>query len=121
MSEPQGFEAYVKPENDRSALGQEITIMKDGTIGISGESHGLINRDRRVEFLFNRDRSVLAIRAAGDSPNGYKTSRPLKSGYTTVYARPFLQKYGVKLGTTIRLAAWLENDLLCADVSELIA
>lgn len=58
-----------------------VTIQKRGLISLNKAAHDLVDNVQTVELLYDRDRHVMALRAAGDSfPHTYALRNGSKRG-----------------------------------------
>jgi hypothetical protein len=114
-----GFQLFDRKHHGQgpAKMGMNVTVTKLGQINMSGEAHEKLGHPQYAEFLYDPTRKVFAIRPAQDISNGYKFRKPAKSGYTMVFAKPALDAYGIDYTLTRRYASWVEDNLLCIDVS----
>lgn len=111
-----GFELFSRRV---AALTKEpiATVQKSGTIGLNAAAHEMIDQAMMVEFLFNRQRNVLALRPVDDSPHGYKLRKPSETGYTSVFAAALFDAYEIDVSESRRFVPFIENGMLCIDLA----
>jgi hypothetical protein len=83
------------------AKAPSATIQKRGVISLNKATHDLVSNAETVELLYDRDRQVMALRAADDSsPHAYavRNGSNRGPGQAIVSATAFTQHYGI--GTT---------------------
>lgn len=121
MSIPSGFELHKRQYRGQNRLENVVSLTVSGFIALSLEVHELLGKADKVEFLFDHDRKVLALRAAPvGSMAAYKVRKPLKSGSTNVFAKPIYEEYGIELSEPVHIVPWVEDDLVCIHVGNLI-
>ncbi|MCC5781844.1 hypothetical protein CRM73_02585 [Kocuria sp. CCUG 69068] len=103
------------------AKAPSVTIQKRGVISLNKAAHGLINSAMTVELLYDRDRQVMAVRATDDSsPHAYAVRSASKRGpgQAVISATAFTAYYGIDTTATRRWKPFMEEDMLCVDLSE---
>lgn len=103
------------------AKAPSVTIQKRGVISLNKAAHDLIENAETVELLYDRDRNVIALRAADDSsPHAYAvrstSSRGL--GQAMVSATAFTAHYGIDTDATRRWKPFVEDGMICVDLTE---
>lgn len=97
-----------------------VTIQKRGVISLNKAAHELIDSPDTVELLFDADRQVMALRSADDaSPHAYGVRAGSKKGpgQAMVSATAFTQHYGIDTTATRRWRPFVEDGMLCIDLS----
>ncbi|MEX5257859.1 hypothetical protein [Kocuria arenosa] len=103
------------------AKAPSVTLQKRGVISLNKASHDLIGNAETVELLYDRDRNVIALRAADDSsPHAYAVSSGSKRGpgQAIVSATAFTANYGIDTTATRRWKPFVEDGMLCVDLTE---
>jgi hypothetical protein len=103
------------------AKAPSVTIQKRGVISLNKAAHDLVDNAQTVELLYDRDRKVMALRAADDSsPHAYAVRNGSKRGpgQAIVSATAFTQHYGIDTTATRRWKPFMEDGMLCVDLSE---
>lgn len=103
------------------AKAPSVTIQKRGVISMNKAAHDLVDNAETVELLFDRDRQVMALRAADDSsPHAYAVRSGSKRGpgQAIVSATAFTAHYGIDTTATRRWKPFVEDGMLCVDLSE---
>lgn len=111
-----GFELFSRKV---AALTKEpiATVLKSGTVGLNAAAHEMINQSMMVEFLYDRSRSILALRPVEDSPHAYKLRKPSETGYTSVFAAALFEAYDIDVSESRRFVPYIEDGMLCIDLS----
>lgn len=114
-----GFQLFDRKHHGQgpARMGMNIAVTKLGQINMSGEAHEKLGHPQYAEFLYDPTRKVFAIRPAQDISNGYKFKKPTRTGYTAVFAKQALDAYDIDYTETRSYTSWIENGLLCIDVS----
>ena len=115
-----GFEVFDKRMTPL-AKAPSVTIQKRGVISLNKAAHDLVDNAETVELLYDRDRRVMALRAADDSsPHAYAVRNGSKRGpgQAIVSATAFTQHYGIDTTTTRRWKPFVEDGMLCVDLTE---
>lgn len=103
------------------AKAPSVTIQKRGVISLNKAAHDLLNNVETVELLYDRDRQVMALRAADDSsPHAYAVRNGSKRGpgQAIVSATAFTQHYGIDTNATRRWKPFVEGGMLCVDLTQ---
>ncbi|WP_035930680.1 hypothetical protein [Kocuria rosea] len=103
------------------AKAPSVTIQKRGVISLNKAAHDLVGNAETVELLYDRDRQVMALRAADDSsPHAYAVRNGSKRGpgQAIVSATAFTQHYGIDTTATRRWKPFIEDGMLCVDLTE---
>ena len=103
------------------AKAPSVTIQKRGVISLNKAAHDLLGNVETVELLYDQDRQVMALRAADDSsPHAYavRTGSKRGPGQAIVSATAFTQHYGIDTTDTRRWKPFVEDGMLCVDLSE---
>ena len=103
------------------AKAPSVTVQKRGVISLNKAAHDLVDNAETVELLYDRDRQVMALRAADDSsPHAYAVRNGSKRGpgQAIVSATAFTQHYGIDTTATRRWKPFMEEGMLCVDLSE---
>lgn len=103
------------------AKAPSVTIQKRGVISLNKAAHDLLDNAETVELLYNRDRQVMALRAADDSsPHAYAVRNGSKRGpgQAIVSATAFTQHYGIDTTATRRWKPFVEDGMLCVDLTK---
>ena len=103
------------------AKAPSVTLQKRGVISLNKAAHDLVGNAETVELLYDRDRKVMALRAADDSsPHAYAVRNGSKRGpgQAIVSATAFTQHYGIDTTATRRWKPFMEEGMLCVDLSE---
>ena len=114
-----GFEVFDKRMTPL-AKAPSVTIQKRGVISLNKAAHDLIENAETVELLYDRERQIIALRAADDSsPHAYAVRNGSKRGpgQAIVSATAFTQHYGIDTTTTRRWKPFLEDAMLCVDLA----
>jgi hypothetical protein len=115
-----GFEVFDKRMTPL-AKAPSVTIQKRGVISLNKAAHDLVDNAETVELLYDRDRNVMALRAADDSsPHAYAVRNGSKRGpgQGIVSATAFTQHYGIDTSATRRWKPFLEDGMLCVDLTQ---
>ena len=102
------------------AKAPSVTIQKRGVISLNKAAHDLVDNADTVELLFDRDRSVMALRPADDSsPHAYavRTGSKRGPGQAIVSATAFTAHYGIDTTATRRWKPFVEDGMLCVDLT----
>ncbi|GLC62599.1 hypothetical protein PLESTB_001917900 [Pleodorina starrii] len=102
------------------AKAPSVTIQKRGVISLNKTAHDLIGNAETVELLYDRDRQVMALRAADDSsPHAYAVRSGSKHGpgQAIVSATAFTAHYGIDTTATRRWRPFIEDGMLCVDLT----
>ena len=102
------------------AKAPSVTIQKRGVISLNKAAHDLIDNAQTVELLYDHDRQVMALRATDDSsPHAYAVRNGSKRGpgQAIISATAFTQHYGIDTTATRRWKPFLEDGMLCMDLS----
>ena len=84
-------------------------------------AHDLIDNNDTVELLYDRDRQVMALRAADESaPHAYavRTGSKRGPGQAMIAATAFTAHYDIDTTATRRWKPFVEDGMLCRDLSE---
>ena len=103
------------------AKAPSVTIQRRGVISLNKAAHDLIDNAETVELLYDRDRNVMALRAADDtSPHAYAVRSGSKRGpgQAMVSATAFTAHYDIDTTATRRWKPFVEDDMLCVNLSE---
>ena len=103
------------------AKAPSVTIQKRGVISLNKAAHDLVANAETVELLYDRDRKVMALRAADDSsPHAYAVRNGSKRGpgQAIVSATAFTQHYGIDTTATRRWKPFIEEGILCVDLTQ---
>jgi hypothetical protein len=103
------------------AKAPSVTIQKRGVISLNKAAHDLVDNAETVELLYDRDRQVMALRAADDSsPHAYAVRNGSKRGpgQAIVSATAFTQHYGIDTTATRRWKPFIEDGMLCVDLTQ---
>ncbi|WP_229586599.1 hypothetical protein [Kocuria sp. CCUG 69068] len=98
-----------------------MTIQKRGVISLNKAAHDLVDNAQTVELLYDRDRQFMALRATDDSsPHAYAVRNGSKRGpgQAIVSATAFTQHYGIDTTATRRWKPFLEDGMLCVDLTQ---
>ena len=102
------------------AKAPSVTIQKRGVISLNKAAHDLVDNAETVELLYDRDRRVMALRAADDSsPHAYAVRNGSKRGpgQAIVSATAFTAHYGIDTTATRRWKPFMEDGMLCVDLT----
>jgi hypothetical protein len=103
------------------AKAPSVTIQKRGVISLNKAAHDLIGNAETVELLLDRDRQVMALRATDDSsPHAYaiRNGSTRGPGQAIISATAFTAHYGINTTATRRWKPFLEDGMLCVDLTE---
>ncbi|MEX5297002.1 hypothetical protein QYM41_17135 [Kocuria sp. CPCC 205268] len=103
------------------AKAPSVTIQKRGVISLNKAAHDLVDNAETVELLYDRDRQVMALRVADDSsPHAYAVRNGSKRGpgQAIISATAFTQHYGIDTTATRRWKPFLEDGMLCVDLTQ---
>ncbi len=94
------------------------TIQKRGALTLNRVAFEALGRPAAVEFLYDRERRVVGVRAAeAGAPNSYP-ARKLREADTRIVAMmAFLSHYGIDYSVTRRYEARLHGDTLVFDLN----
>ena len=115
-----GFEVFDKRMTPL-AKAPSVTIQKRGVISLNKAAHDLIENAETVELLYDRERRVMALRAADDSsPHAYAVRNGSRRGpgQAIVSATAFTAHYGIDTTATRRWKPFVEDGMLCVDLSQ---
>lgn len=102
------------------AKAPSVTIQKRGVISLNKAAHDLVGNAETVELLYDRDRQVMALRAADDSsPHAYAVRKGSRRGpgQAIVSATAFTAHYGIDTTATRRWKPFVEDGMLCVDLA----
>ena len=102
------------------AKAPSVTIQKRGVISLNKAAHELVDSAETVELLYDRDRQVMALRAADDSsPHAYAVRNGSRRGpgQAIISATAFTQHYGIDTSHTRRWKPFVEDGMLCVDLT----
>lgn len=97
-----------------------VTVQKRGTISLNRSAFLLLGSPDAVELLYDREQSMLGLRPidpGADSAYRVRRSSNSSSGPWVISAMAFTKFYDIDTTTSLRWAAYLEKDTLCADLS----
>lgn len=103
------------------AKAPSVTIQKRGVVSLNKAAHDLVGNAETVELLYDRDRQVMALRATEDSsPHAYAVRGGSKRGpgQAIVSATAFTAHYGIDTTDTRRWKPFVEDGMLCVDLTE---
>jgi hypothetical protein len=103
------------------AKAPSVTIQKRGVLSLNKAAHDLIDNAETVELLYDRKRTIMALRAADDSsPHAYavRSGSTRGPGQAMVAATAFTAHYGIDTTATRRWKPFVEDGMLCVDLSE---
>ena len=103
------------------ATAPSVTIQKRGVISLNKAAHDLVDNAETVELLYDRDRQVMALRAADvSSPHAYAVRSGSKHGpgQAIVSATAFTAHYGIDTTATRRWKPFVEDGMPCVDLTE---
>lgn len=111
-----GFELFSRKV---AALTKEplATVLKSGTVGLNAAAREMIEQSMMVELLYDKSRSILALRPAEDSPHAYKFRKPSETGYTSVFAAALFEAYEIDISESRRFVPYMEQGMLCIDLA----
>ena len=90
-------------------------------IALNKTAHDLIDNNDTVELLYDRDRQVMALRAADESaPHAYavRTGSKRGPGQAMIAATAFTAHYDIDTTATRRWKPFVEDGMLCRNLSE---
>lgn len=90
-------------------------------ISLNKTAHDLIDNNDTVELLYDRDRQVMALRAADESaPHAYavRTGSKRGPGQAMIAATAFTAHYDIDTTATRRWKPFVEDGMLCRNLSE---
>ena len=90
-------------------------------IPLNKTAHDLIDNNDTVELLYDRDRQVMALRAADESaPHAYavRTGSKRGPGQAMIAATAFTAHYDIDTTATRRWKPFVEDGMLCRNLSE---
>ena len=90
-------------------------------ISLNKTAHDLIDNNDTVELLYDRDRQVMALRAADESaPHAYavRTGSKRGPGQAMIAATAFIAHYDIDTTATRRWKPFVEDGMLCRNLSE---
>lgn len=114
-----GFEVFDKRMTPL-AKAPSVTIQKRGVISLNKAAHDLVDNAETVELLYDRDRQVMALRAADDSclhAYAVRAGSRRGPGQAMVSATAFTQHYGIDTTATRRWKPFIEDGMLCVDLT----
>lgn len=97
-----------------------VTIQKRGTISLNRSAFAALDSPDAVELLYDRERSIVGLRPIDPkAENAYhvRRSAPSPSGPWVVSAMAFTKFYDIDTSLSMRWPAYLDDDVLCADIS----
>lgn len=94
-----------------------VTIQKRGIVSINGAAHALLDRAKIVEILYDKERKVMAIRAAEPSQRSYELRDPTPSGQTLLSATAFTQAFDIDTTVSRRYEPFVEDGMLCINIA----
>jgi hypothetical protein len=115
-----GFEVFDKRMTPL-AKAPSVTIQKRGVISLNKAAHDLIDKAETVELLYDRARKVMALRPTDDSSlHAYavRSGSTRGPGQAVVSATAFTAHYGIDTTATRRWKPFLEEGMLCVDLTE---
>lgn len=97
-----------------------VTIQKRGSMSLNRSAFVALGEPESVELLFDRTASIVGLRAtAPNAENAYHVRRSSRSssGPWLISAMAFIKFYDVDVSATRRWPAYLDDDVLCVDLS----
>lgn len=97
-----------------------LTVHKRGTLSINRSAFESLGSPDAVELLYDRQRSTIGLRPIdARAENAYQVRRPASSpsGPWVISAMAFTKFYDIDTSVTMRWIAYLDDDVLCADLS----
>ncbi|MGI8868349.1 MAG: hypothetical protein ACR2F6_05730 [Mycobacteriales bacterium] len=98
-----------------------VPIQKRGTISLNRSAFAAIGSPDAVELLYDRERGIVGLRPIDvKADNAYHVRRTSASasGPWVISAMGFTRFYDIDTSVSLRWAAYLENEVLCADISK---
>lgn len=112
------FESFSKRMVPTKSM-PAVTIQRRGALSLNRAAYSAIGSPHAVELLYDRSARVIGVRPIkADADNAYAV-RPAtrKSGPFVVSAMAFSQFYDIDTSCTRRWPAYLEDGVLCVDLS----
>jgi hypothetical protein len=113
------FETFRRPTPPASAE-PTITIGVRGILHLNKAAVEALGGCRSVELLCDRQAQIIGLRPA-QSANAFALNRTRDGGGANIQASRFLEQFGVgpdlQISGAMRYPAFLDGDVLCADVS----
>ncbi len=98
-----------------------VTVHKRGTLSLNRSAYEAIGSPGSVELLYDRSARVIGLRpVAHDAANAahVRAASPSPNGPWIVSAIAFTKYYGIDTVRSLRWAAYLDDEILCVDLSE---
>ncbi|MDQ6934278.1 MAG: hypothetical protein M3130_03155 [Actinomycetota bacterium] len=113
-----GFETFTR-RLVPLAREPRLTIQKRGTISLNRSAYAVLGSPEAVELLFDRDRSIVGLRSVVPTcAHAYpvRSATGNGAGPFVVSALAFVKYFGIGIETSMRWDAYLDGDVLCADL-----
>lgn len=113
-----GFETFTR-RLIPMAKEPRITIQKRGAISLNISAYAALGSPGAVELLFDREKRIVGLRAVAPTcPHAYpvRSASGNGSGPFVVSALAFIRYFGLVSDTSLRWDAYLDSDVLCADL-----
>jgi hypothetical protein len=97
-----------------------LTIQKRGTISVNRSAFEALGAPDAVELLYDRERDIVGLRGIDPkADNAYLVRRTTSSasGPWVISAMAFTHFYDIDTAVSKRWTAFLDDDVLCADLS----
>jgi hypothetical protein len=112
------FEVFT-PEAAAESGPAFVSIQKQGIVAFNRAAFAALGEPEAVELLFDRERSLVGLRAADDSLAHTLRVRTSSAGGTyVVSAARFVKHYAIPNEVGRRWAARTEGDVLVIDISQ---
>lgn len=96
-----------------------VSVQKQGIIAFNRAAFAALGEPEAVELLFDRDRSLVGLRAAEESvPHALRVRTSSAGGTYVVSAARFVKHYDIPNDVGRRWAAQTEGDVLFVDISQ---
>jgi hypothetical protein len=112
------FEVFENRQPRRNHASPTLTIGTRGLISISEASYNLLGKPRAVEFLYDREEQVMALRSVDPdaTTHSYAVKAARGSRSLLITGSAFTRHYGISTEPARRRRAELRGDLLCVDM-----
>lgn len=95
-----------------------VTVQRKGTMAFNASAHAALGSPEFIELLYDAERQIIAFKATAEEVEHAYALRPMKGGNTYLVAgRAFTQYYKIDTQIARRYSAFMEDDLLCLDLT----
>lgn len=98
----------------------QLTVQKRGAISLNRSAFAALGFPDSIELLYDREQRVVGLRPVdpkADNAYAVRRASTSTSGPWVISAMAFTKYYDIDTTRTLRWPAYLDNDVLCADLS----